>query len=62
MRSNRQAAEDLSKSQHELAAAHDAHLQRQIQRHRYLAAADTNRQLGKTKYAECLERLAEAMK
>jgi len=61
MRSNRKT-DDLSKSQSELAKAHDEYLQRQIQRHRYLAAADTNRQLGKTKYAECLERLAEAMK
>lgn len=62
MRSNRQAAEDLSKSQHELAAAYDAFLRREIQRKRYLAEADTYRQRGNTKHAECLERLAEAMK
>lgn len=61
MRSNRKT-DDLSKSQSELGAAYDAFLQRQIQRHRYIAAADTYRQLGNTKHAECLERLAEAMR
>lgn len=61
MRSNRKT-KDLSKSQHELGAAYDAFLQREIQRKRYLAEADTYRQRGNTKHAECLERLAEAMK
>ena len=61
MQSNRKT-DDLSSSQSELAKAHDEYLQRQIQRHRYIAAAGQYRQLGNTKYAECLERLAEAMK
>mgnify|MGYP000908974235 FL=1 len=61
MRSNRKT-DDLSKSQHELAKAHDEFLKREIQRKSYLASAETYRQLGKTKHAECLERLAEAMR